>query len=253
MPKDIMNVGEPWILYDTILICSDCKIDPIPKGWFTSFTTAGVPERHSFFKGRTESLVGLEYCNQQSGDTMDYAFELYSMGLTCFVPSINIGVELVEGSVSNIDFASLHSFQFDLLRHCSIQLKVNQDIIAELTGYLCPPGYGAIGGGGAALENNNLKTQEFVKIPTLKFSGTQGIPVMTNRWKLKSPIGIPRTATIEGILDVAEYGRSLLTAYRGPWNYLFNQEVKTSYPMACGIQLSLLGKRLVQQRGQYHR
>jgi hypothetical protein len=262
--KPIENVAEAWAIYDTAIVCETIYESPTPQGWFTSFANMAQQEKHTFFKGRTEANVGLQYCNMQSADTMDYAFECYSLGLTIFVPASNTQAVEMEAAVpppppppfiANLESAHLHWFQFELPRHLGIQFKVQQDIRAELCGYLAPSGYGVTGSGTAFPDSD--KVAGAGDLPIMKFYGNQGVPILKNRWEFATPIGIPRTSTIEGILWFSEYARYVMGNMAGPWSYIFQNpgvaaDDYSYFPMRCGIQMSLLGKRLVQQRGQYH-
>ena len=250
--RKFRNVAESWALYDTINVCSTFYgAEQNVQGWYTTFNAFAAQEQQIFFKARTEAIAGSAYTNQQSADTMDFAFVAYSMGITLFAPSANLGAG---GDVTTNDPSMAHFWQFDLPRHLGIQLKVNQDIRAECTAYAAPPGYGPVGGGAAS----DIPEVAVVNaLPVVNIAGTQGQPVLRNRFKFPEPIGIPRTATIEGILHVSEYARYVLNGLLGPQNYAFQPDSPGGppyvfFPKRYGIQFSLLGKRLVQQRGQYH-
>lgn len=259
-----MNVAESFPLYDTILICSTFYgQEANVRGWFTTFANFAAQEEHHFFTVRNESLASLPYCNLQSADSMDYAFLAYSMGIRFFGPASNIqGDEIAPngntGYITNLDANVGHFFQYDLPRHCSISLKVQQDTRVELNAMLCPPGYGPTGGG-AALEITQLTppaVDQYRQHAQLNMFGTQGVPLGTNRFKFPEPIGIPRSGIIEGVLKLSEYARYILSNVYGPRSIYFQDAgavtANTLFPARFGITLSLYGKRLVQQRGQYH-
>lgn len=263
------NVVESASLYDTILICSDFYgQEANVRGWYTTFAAFAAQEEHHFFTVRNESTASLPYCNLQSADSMDFAFMCYNIGLRFFGPSPNIcgtpaAVEdPVPGSILGIDPGVAHFFCYDLPNHISISLKTQQDTRVELTGYACPPGYGPTGGGAAfqitqqAIEGDPTTYNQRAQ---MNMFGTQGIPLLTNRFKLPSPIGIPRTGIIEGVLKLSEYARYVLGRLAGPSNYFFTEDdapsvvgsITYQFPQRFGVQFSLFGKRLVQQRGQY--
>jgi hypothetical protein len=257
------NVVEAWALYDSIIICpqfygSEANIG----GWFNTYAAFGGQETHSFFKTRTEGTAGTAYCNQQSSDSMDFAFIAHSVGLSIQVPApkidgvIDPGGEGVAGDIRFPDMLASQWFGADLVEHMAIQIKIQQDIRAEITALHCPPGYGSMGGGVATDSTVDIPPSHG-EIPVLTHAVNQGVPVLTNRYPLPSPIGIPRTGTIEGILHVSEYGRDVLTNITGPRDFMFNSAdgaaPYTFFPQRIVIQLSLFGERMVQQRGQYHK
>lgn len=258
--KQFANVVEAWALYDSIVISPTLYgSEAGAGGWFNNFVQFGQQETHSFFKTRTEGTAGLPYCNQQSADSMDFAFIADSIGLAIHGPAVNVeGVAAAPdgagGDLTNQDDLVSHWFSTDLPRHMAIQLRVQQDIRAEVTAMHCPPGYGAIGSG-TAFQSDAVVN--FGDIPVMTNAVVQGVPLLSNRYPLPSPIGIPRTATIEGILHVSEYARNILTQIEGPQNYQFNSNdglpPYTFFQKRYSVQFSLIGQRLVQQRGQYHR
>lgn len=257
------NVSESFPLYDTILICSQFYgQEANVRGWHTTFAAFAAQEEHHFYTVRNEALASLPYCNLQSADSMDYPYLAYSMGLRWFGPSSNVQGDAVApngntGYVTNLDADVGHFFQYDLPRHCSISLRVQQDTRVELTGYCCPPGYGP-SGGGAAFEITQLTPpaeDQYRQHAQLNMFGTQGISMITNRFKFPSPLGIPRNGVIEGVLKLSEYARYILQNVYGPRSIFFQGtgvgDASVQFPARYGIQLSLFGKRLVQQRGQY--
>ena len=258
--KKYANVVEAWALYDSVIIDqlaygSESNVG----GWFTSFHLFGQKETHSFFKTRTEGIAGSQYCNQQSADSMDFAFIADSIGLAVMSPSPNLECipspgEGTPGDIYRADDLISHWFAAELPEHMAIELKVQQDVRAEIQAMSCPPGYGAMGNGAS---HNWFGTPGYADFVFLTSPVTQGVPLLSNRYPLPSPIGIPRTATLEGILHVSEYARSVLTNIRGPEQYAFNTEDGLPpydfFTRRYVIQMSLFGQRLVQQRAQYHR
>jgi hypothetical protein len=254
------NVVEPWALYDTIAISPTLYGSEQQAGWFTTFNAFGQKETHSFFKQRTEGTVGLPYTNQQSADSMDFAFVAHSVGLAVFSPVPNIEGESfdvqegVQDNIRRIDALIGHWFAADLPRHMGVQFKIQQDIRVELPAMHCPAGYG-ISGGGTTFPG--ITAAAHGDIPFMSAAASQGVPLLSNRYPLPYRIGIPRTATIEGIIHLSEYARYVLTAVLGPRVFWFNSDDGTPpftfFQKRYMIQLSLIGERMVQQRGQYHR
>jgi hypothetical protein len=253
------NVVEAWALYDTIAISPTLYGSEKNAGWFNDFVTFGQQETHSFFKTRTEGLVGLPYTNQQSSDSMDFAFIAHSIGLAIWAPVPNIEGEPGQpeggaGTLADPDALIGHWFAADMPRHMGVSFKIQQDIRIELPALHCPPGYGVSGGGTAF---PGITSVAYGDIPYMSASACQGVPLLSNRYPLPYKIGIPRTSTIEGIIHLSEYARYVLTAVLGPRSFQFNSDSGvapyTFFQKRYMIQLSLIGERLVQQRGQYHR
>lgn len=254
------NVAETWPLYDSILICPTFFGNEIGQdGWFTNFAAFGAEETHNFFKSRTESS-GQAYCNMQSADSMDFAFMLHSIGVSVWGPTPNVEGQpdpAGEGILDDIirpDLAFGHWFQSELPNHMGIDLKIQQDIVLELPTIHAPPGYGAIGSGTA---NQGTDGAAFGDIVINQNSVVQGVPLLDNRFSFPKPIGIPRTASIEGTLHLSQTARTFLQGVTGPHQYQFNSidgtPPYTFFPRRYGITMSLFGERLVQQRAQYHR
>lgn len=254
------NVVEAWPLYDTIVICKEFYgQEQTAGGWFTTFVNFAAQETHSFFKTRTEGIAGLQYTNQQSSDSMDFAFIADSIGVAVIAPAPDRQgdagqPEGIAGDLVDVDDLISHWFASDLPRHMGIQLKVQQDIRAEINCMDCPPGYGSIGSGTAYPMQSPLGHGD---MSFMTNAVVQGVPLLANRYPLPAPIGIPRTATIEGILHVSEYARNVLSGTYGPRDFAFNTQnglaPYTFFPARYMLQFSLIGQRLVQQRGQYHR
>lgn len=258
--KQYANVAEAWALYDTIGISRTLYGNETNAGWFTTFNAFGQQETHSFFKQRTQGQIGTAYTNMQSSDSMDFAFVAHSIGLALFAPAPNISARSAPpdgtgGQLDKFDAAIGHWFAADLPRHMGLQFKIQQDIRIELPALHCPPGYGVSGGGVAFPELAPVSA--YGSNVTNVTNVQQGIPVLSNRYPLPFRIGIPRTASIEGIIHLSEYARQIMTSVIGPQDMFFNSDDGTApykfFQKRYLIQLSLIGERLVQQRGQYHR
>lgn len=254
------NVGEAWTLYDTVFVTSRYygqESDSL--GWYTSFLAFSQRETHSFFNKRTEATAGLQYCNKQSADSMDYVFHAYSIGLSFFGPGVRPGGNSEQDNWTIYDSSAPHFWEVDLPRHCSISLRVQQDVILELPAFGAPPGYGPCGGGGSYAHDqigmippNGATNAQYD--PVLNASVTSGVPHLQNRYKFDKPISIPRTSTIEAWVTVSEIGRDILSGMSLS-NYMLKNTAGeyTAFPQRYGMQVTLMGKREVQQRGALHR
>lgn len=258
--KKYANVSEAWSLYDTIGISKTLYGGEQNAGWFNTFNAFGQQQTHSFFKQRTEGMLGTPYTNQQSSDSMDFAFVAHSVGLALFAPVPNISAvasspDGTAGQLSRVDASIGHWFAADLPRHMGFQFKIQQDIRIELPALQAPPGYGVAGGGVAFPQL--AAAPAFGSQVTCSTNVQQGVPVLSNRYPLPFRIGIPRTASIEGIIHLSEYAQQVLQTVIGPQDMVFNSNDGTApykfFQKRYLIQVSLIGERLVQQRGQYHR
>lgn len=273
MPEKYKNVAEAWPIYDTLVVCPEFfGTEDQNRGWFTSFPAFSAQDRHSFFNIRTEATAGLAYCNKQQTDSMDFAYEIYSIGCAFIAPGVRTLGPGPRGdnnvSVMNTMFA--HWWETVLPRHCSVELKVQQDIIMEMPAMALPPGYGPTGSGAAfahddcvrGIPNGGGIDQEDYW-PLMNFAVTQGTPTLKNRWPLVNkkdpgkPIGVPRTGQVEVVLRISEWGRWNLERMGLNPHYIFtgvggeSGPSRNQFPARFMIQVSLMGKRLVQQRANY--
>jgi hypothetical protein len=251
------NVVETWPLYDSIVVCEQLygSEASIP-GWFTTFAAFGARETHVFFKNRTDGTAGEPYTNHKNADTMDFAFKIHSFGVeVAGAPGYDAQSPPDGGTQASQDFVVPQWWRADFPRHCGIQLKVQQDIRVELPVLACPPGYGAMGSGYGGTYLNALGA--FAEIPYMTGNATSGVPLLANRYPLPEPIGVPRTGSVEAVLHVSEWARTILQSITGPHQMVINSnDGAAPYVFAWSrylIRVSLFGERLVQQRAQYHR
>ena len=265
--KAVANVAEAWPIYDTLCVSNTFYgSESIALGWFNTFGAFAAKESHSFFMGRTLGQIGLQYTNKATVDRVDFAYDAFSLGVRFVAPGVRTLGQLDNGVLVYEDNFSAHWWESELPSHCAIQLKVQQDIVAEGPAMMFSPGYGA-SGSGAAFDHEEAPQQGPNGVVNayypqcMNWSMTQGVPAFSNRFSFDDPIGIPRTGSVEVILHVSEYARHLLTniggalgAGTGPLNYIFNSAYDTlsEFPARYGIQVSLMGVRYVQQRAQYH-
>lgn len=251
------NVAEGWGLYDTLCICGTNYGQESAQGFFRSFVNFAGRETHSFFKQRTEGNIGLAYTNKQSADSMDWPYTIYSIGCRFFSPvTKNLG-SVVEGGWTEWESSIAHWWEAEMPRHCALQFKVNEDIILEAPCMALPSGYGPVNGG-TSYEHENVYEDQATEVygPVSNVVTNQGVPELTNRFKFTShPIEVAKMNTIEAILHVSTYARNILLNSAGPLSYVFKNSEGglDSFYSRFGIQISLMGKRSVQQRGQYHR
>lgn len=265
------NVVESYPLYDTVIVCPEFYgTEGQNRGWFTTFAAFAGQEQHRFLNQRTLATAGLAYCNKETADNLDFAYELHTFGCAFIAPGVRVlgqgatgvGTELITQLNTHI----AHWWECVLPRHCSIELRTQQDTIIELPAMAASPGYGPSHGGGSfewdlcgRRAPNGTVSPDY--LPLMNVGMTQGVPELKNRWSLTNPetgngVQIPRTATIEAILTVSEHARYLLNSFTFRPNYFFGgidgNAGWPQFPARFMIQVSLLGMRFVQQRGQYH-
>lgn len=250
------NVREAFALYDSIVIAptwygNEANV----QGWFQTFEDFGGQSRHSLFKNRTWAQAGLEYSNQNNADSMDYAFIADSIGVVVWGPPDTLETQNNAGAVLHPDHFLCPWFLMEAIHSMAIDFKVQQDVRLESLVEATPGGYGPQGGGTAFGATNEV-APAFAQFPYQHFTVNQGIPIMSNRIPFPTPIGIPRTATIEATLHVGQLARDDLQLIDGPRQYAQNATdglSRTFFDRRYVIQVSLFGTRLVQQRAQYHR
>jgi hypothetical protein len=245
------NVPEALTLYDTVLVTQ--HILKWHDGWFTSFLAAGQANSFPFLNVRNRNHH-LAYNNQDTRDQMPYAMEVYSIGVDFWGPS---QAEIESGGEFGMIYQQNHAsiWMVDLPRHASIKFNVNQDEKLNAQCCMVPSGMGPVGGGvGQGVMAYAEGFTGGTPNPMLGMT-TMGMADITCRFKFPNPIQIPRRASISAVVTLSEYGRQLLQSLVGPWQYVFKdwESGRELFKwMAYGITVSLQGKRLVQQRGQYH-
>jgi hypothetical protein len=169
----------------------------------------------------------------------------------------------------------LHSavWSSDLPNHASVTLTTNQD--ERLVGFpaMFPPGYGPVGGGwgwgspndfnvdpvDSDIEHNILCGSFAGNLQTIQ----EGTPDIRQRCDFPVSMEVPKRATLRINVRLSVYGREMLKAMIGPHWFTWVDDITGVYPdvmavskavkaTAFGIQCTIKGTRLVQQRGDYH-
>lgn len=247
MQRTPMNVGENWTLQDTVIII-DAK-DELKNGWFNTLAALGATNDVPFFNVRNRS-VGLYWNDQDSRDTFPYAYELHSLGIRFWGPSMTQWVENASQDVK-MDNASAHIFVNDLPRHAHCELQIQQDIRLKANIAMLPSGMGISGDGYGA---------GFAKVigqpgdsSTHFDSINQGEPDLTKRWLWPLNIGIPRRANLSVKIVFNQYGKELLGVMNnGEITQLNTEGGESRVEAFFGMQVTLRGRRFVQQRGDLH-
>lgn len=253
------NVVETYPLYDTIVV-SEVQLgsESSVPGWFTTWAAFGARQRHSFFKNRTAGVAGEWYSNLNNADTMDFAYKIHSIGVEFTgTPTNEAQYGGVDGSdiiATTIDAISPQWWRTELPRHSSLSLKVQQDVRYESNCMMSPPGYGSRG---SMFGFQQVRPTTFGEIPWHVNFTTQGAPVLWNRVGLPEPIGVPRTGSVEVVVELEQWARTTLQGIDGPHTFVMNSlDGASPYPNYYSrylVRVSLFGERLVQQRAEYHR
>ena len=255
----MMNVMEPWTIYDSIVISSQMYGNEANvQGWFPTFAAFGQQQEHRFFKSRNEAMCGLAYNNMQSQDRSDFAFHALSIGLAFQGPS-QPWEKYVDGEFNPPPGINIPNFfQFDLPNHVGVEFRLAQDVRLDASPYHLPPGYGPrVSGVSQGLDAFPAGATSSAGFSSAVVVGTQGEPTKDNRFYFKSEIAIPRNETFEVRITLSEYARLILGAITGPHNYYWGVPVagevatmtEARFPTRYVIQCALHGLREVQQRG----
>lgn len=252
-----LNVRERHMLFDTLGIFTPPAGSGItnPDGWYTTFATAGLANEWNFFNVRNRS-AGLMWNNQDKRDQMATGMRVKSIGISFWgLPFTQIPTWQTDQTLSPEDKA-VHTFVNDIPRHCGCVLQIQQDERLKAHPFFLSAGYGPYGDGygrgapstdGALAQANGWDHHMDIS--------SNGVPILRNRWEFPLPLEIPRTANLSFRVIPNEYARQLLQVM--PFLPTYQGETGGDdmeiIPGFCGVQVSLLGDRLVQQRGNYFR
>ena len=169
----------------------------------------------------------------------------------------------------------LHSawWEGDLANHASLVFKTNQDERLKGPVTMFPPGYGPVGGGwgwgspaGLALDRGGERTSWSIPCATTVTNlqtVQNGHPDIRQRWEFPIDLEVPKRANMSVVIKLSLYAKELLKAIPGPhwWEWLDtvtvpiegDPSVTKVVKAACfGVQCTINGERLIQQRGDYH-
>lgn len=249
---EFQNVLETYPLYDTVLVQNDlASLSLRPQGWFASFAAMGNATDIPFFNQRNVASAGLPYCNLETRDQCPWPFLIRQLNIHFFAPQFAAQLEL-PGTHNLWEMKHTPIWEADLPRHFGVEVKVNTDIKLEAAVMMPGSGGGPVGGGYGSYgtEAGGPETS-----PLVYNSGSQGVAHRSNGFKFPIPIDVPKKAALSVTLYPSEYGRRLLQAMAGPFDYTFPNTAGTAMitPAAVfGIRVTLHGTRGVQQRGEAH-
>lgn len=248
-----MNVGENWPLTDTVIIGTNVRDEIDVPGWYTTLNDLGQANKLTFFNQRTRA-IGLPYCNLDTRDQLPYPFIIKSIGVrfwaTC---QTETKAWAISPDVWTSNYVP-HIFMVDIPRHCKVEMQIQQDVVLKNNAMMLPAGYGPCGGG---YGQTSPSSQFGLAVDKSYSAVTQNTAHLSNRFHFATWLKVPRNAAMKVELQFSEYAKQLLQtmvkyntqdvvegAAQGP----FEHQSKTFY----GIQVTLMGERLVQQRGKWH-
>ena len=235
------------MIYDTLRI--GMGVAPDFPGGCGSFADVANKEELPFFNIRNSSEVGLAYTNVTSKDKTPWPFYLESLGVRFHLPD---PFKLDEARVTSGNLAMAKMFETMLPDHMWGEFSIREDVRLIIKPSMCPPGYGPYG---AMIMN--LPVAPGVASSTF----SSGEPVNTNRWKwVGADLEIPRDTPIKFVLKMSAYAKLLLKAmdtlpvlaFTTPADPDTGARSPLDLVNEAHIEVTLRGKREVQQRGDYH-
>jgi len=241
-----LRADESWPLYDTVLIGNQVPDHP---GWFPSFEAFAQETEISFFNRRNRSQVGPEYCNLDTSEQLDFAYEIDSIGVDFLGPPCATGTT-EEQTWTAANCSGNIMWQADIPRHAELSLVLNQDEKLNIPVSACPSGIGPKGSSAF----NGWPTAVPVTGPDIGAIGqfTNGEPIIDNRWPFPKPIRVPRNHNLRAVIKLSEWARYAVNRFEGP-NQMFmgyNEQSPedASVPAVAAIRVTLIGRRFVQLR-----
>lgn len=285
-----LNVREQITLTDSILISKWVgKMSDRPFGWYETFQEAGAANDFQFFNQRNKS-IGIMWNNQDQKEQLPFGMRIRSIGVSFFGPACASqftachrdaddlpGYEPEEPiSTDLVNREELQSpvWEADIPNHASLLLRTNQD--DRLKGFcsMFPPGYGPVGGGWGwgspatwKAENVSPRVADTIScgdhatnVETIQ----SGVPDIRQRFEFPITLDVPRRANLVVIINLSTYAKELLKSINGPYWFPWVDTAASSTVNAhlevtkavkatvFGIQVTINGERLIQQRGDYH-
>lgn len=165
-------------------------------------------------------------------------------------------------------------WEADIPNHCSMIMRTNQDIRLRAPVAMLTPGYGAVGGGWGWGSPGDLSVRALGGTPGPSISNEalppafggyatnletvqHGVADIRQRFDFPIPIDVPKRANLSITIKLSQYAKELLKAISGPYWFPVADEItvdglqKTIKSVCFGMQVTLKGERLVQQRGDY--
>lgn len=234
---------EPWVRYDSVVIGPNL---PNVQGWFPNFGAFAAADGVRFNDGtRTEGSAGPEYCNQ-SGDTEDWAQNIYRTAIEFHAP---FGIEEVEQSSFDEAFGPVFWTQ-EIPRRCIATMSLQDtDNILRVPPIMLPANLGV----------SNSVLNGAASIFTVP--GQTGADDLRSGWTWAKPVQVPAKGKVIVTINLGKPVRAFLAsvgifapgqkivpmAAVGAGGIIVSQQVP--YPNWYMIRVSHWGPRFVQLRG----
>jgi len=226
------NVMESWMIYDCALIGPGVDTS---HNWYASFTAMANAPEIPFINVRTSSSAGAAYTNITSRDKFPWMYKLHSMGIRFIYPDPTVD----NSSPHTAIMSATKLFNQVVQEHAWFELELREDVVLRVKPSHMPPGVGVQGFTSSNNAQNNWMATTY----------TNGAPYMGNRWKfVGKTLDIPRDTPVRGRLYFSQYGKDLLTQI----DEVADLDFEDSFNNVAMIELTLLGMRGVQQRGELH-
>lgn len=237
MTNGFKNVMENFPIYDTVLIGLTSEQAAKYPGGYQNFTEMADAEEIPFLNVRNSSEVGGSYTNITSKDKLPWLYYLDSFGFRFLYPDPNVDAASEHTGI----MAASKYFQTVVCEHGYFEFSIREDVRLRSKPMLLPAGFGASG----FISGNQTQNSWFSTLIT------NGLAQIKNRWRnTQSAMEIPRDTPVKGSLRFSEYGKSLLRKMGNVAGLDFGDE--TPFQNIAMIELTLIGVRGVQQRGEYH-
>lgn len=232
------NVIENWMVFDTVRIGNSVS-DKYPGGQ-ASFKTLALEDEVSFLNIRNVSEAGRQYTNMEKKGVFPWPFKLESIGIRFIMPTPTVYAAEVSPAINEAYKGKLWSQ--DIMEDAVLYLSISEDTILKIKPAMLPAGFGPTGDMTALANSNPANTI------------TNGVTYLRNRFGYgKHPIKIPRETVVKAALHFSERGKELLTAMDEVGLLQFGSSVApVSIENEAKIELTLRGRRAVQQRGELH-
>lgn len=253
------RVVESFPLYDTVMI-SDA-IDDLnynDVGWYETYASLGGQNKISFFDQRKQTDVDLAYCNLDAKERFPYGYKAYSFGIVFQGPALGTTTYTIDGETGAIvpgesNWTMGHIFSFELPKHCGVRVRLDQSDVLESNVMFSPAGVAAHGQSNLASSSDDAVGVTCIE--NVSNTGAFGQPMLTNRFRFPVPLIIPDNSVFSVELEFSRYGKALLAQMLGPDEFLFPDADETTllakkYFSSSIIQVSLIGARYIQQRGE---
>lgn len=262
--NEVRRVVESFPLYDSVII-SNSIAENNKLGFFNNYAEMGNENKITFFDQRKQTDTDLAYCNLDAKERFPYGFEAYSFGITFQGPAVGDIASVPDSeqppTTADMIFSNWSEgqiFAFELPKHCGVKIRLEQNDVLESNCMFSPSGVAALGQSNPSGDFGTV-AGNIAGPHSSGNTGGFGLPQLTNRWPFPKPLVIPANSVFSVELEFSQLGKELLQAMYGPRNWIFGEldtsgespeVLPISHPAISMIQVSLVGVRHIQQRGE---